>query len=207
MALRDHSLDDKITASAMREFLDKGYTGASLRRIAENAGVTVGAIQTRYRSKDELFCSLLNPLLEDVEAAFRSVKADYYAADGAFLTHLEASMRHESEAILHLIFAHYEQAMLLFYRSGGSSLEHYFDMVVKSKIEESIQFFRKVGYAGVDEGLLGLLISAQFDSYRRIVMDCPDRQTAERYMNALMTYHYGGWTALFDFGNKRQEDI
>ena len=44
MALRNHSLDEKITASAMTEFSEKGYTGASLRKIAENAGVTVGAI-------------------------------------------------------------------------------------------------------------------------------------------------------------------
>lgn len=47
MALRDHALDDKITAAAKQEFLEKGYTGASLRKIAEKAGVTVGAIQTR----------------------------------------------------------------------------------------------------------------------------------------------------------------
>ena len=44
MALRDHSLDDKITNAAMDEFLDKGYMRASLRQIAAKAGVTVGAI-------------------------------------------------------------------------------------------------------------------------------------------------------------------
>ena len=60
MALRDHSLDDKITA-AMEEFSSKGYAGASLRKIAEKAGVTVGAIRTRYPSKDELFASLVKP--------------------------------------------------------------------------------------------------------------------------------------------------
>ena len=59
MALRDHSLDDKIAAAARQEFESKGYTGASLRKIAEKAGVTVGAIQTRYRSKDALFTALL----------------------------------------------------------------------------------------------------------------------------------------------------
>ena len=73
MALRDHSLDGKITSAAMEEFLDKGYTGASLRKIAEKAGITVGAIQTRYRSKDELFASLLKPFLDDIEATFKSV--------------------------------------------------------------------------------------------------------------------------------------
>lgn len=40
MALKDHSLDDKITAAAKAKFLDTGYTGASLRKIAEHVGVT-----------------------------------------------------------------------------------------------------------------------------------------------------------------------
>lgn len=66
MALRDHALDDKITAAAKQEFLEKGYTDASLRKIAEKAGATVGAIQTRYSSKDELFVCLLKPLLDDI---------------------------------------------------------------------------------------------------------------------------------------------
>lgn len=199
MALRDHSLDDKIIDAAWKEFSDKGYMGASLRKIAENAGVTVGAIQTRYKSKDDLFASLLAPLLSEIEATFRSVKSDYYSGEGTeLLTQLKTSMQHESKAILHLIFSHYEEAELLFYRSAGSSVEHYFDMVVKSKIEESISFFRSAGYAGVDEKLLGLLISMQFDSYRRIVAEYPDRQAAEACMNSLMTYHYGGWVALFD---------
>lgn len=207
MALKDHSLDDKIIAAAMKEFSAKGYNGASLRKIAEGAGVTVGAIQTRYKSKDELFASLLKPLLDDVNVTFQSVKADYYSgADGNLAAQLKVSMLHESKAILHLIFAHYDEALLLFCRSAGSSMEHYFDAVVKSKIDESIAFFHSAGYTGVDERLLGLLISAQFDSYRRIVIDCHDRKSAEKYMSALMTYHFGGWTALFDSAKILSED-
>lgn len=45
-------------------------------------------------------------------------------------------MQEESAAILHLIFSHYREAALLFYGSAGSSLEHYFDMIVNNKIEE-----------------------------------------------------------------------
>ena len=115
-------------------------------------------------------------------------------------------MERESAAILHLIFDHYEAAVLLLRRSAGSSLEHYFDGIVQSKIEESAAFFRSAGFAGIDERLLGLLIAAQLDSYRRIVIECPDREVAEGYMESLMTYHSGGWTALFDSVNKTQED-
>ena len=208
MALRDHSLDDKITAAAREEFLEKGYIGASLRKIAEKVGATVGAIQTRYKSKDELFVCLLKPFLDDIEAMFQSTKTDYYSySDGNFRDSLKASMRHESAAILHLIFDHYDEASMLLYRSAGSSLENYFDRVVQSKIEESILFFRGMGFINIDEKLLALLISVQFDSYRRIVTECSDRETAEKYMNTLMTYHYGGWTAFFDSVNKSREDI
>ena len=206
MALRDHTLDEKIADAARKEFLEKGYTGASLRKIAEKAGVTVGAIQTRYPSKDALFASLLRPLLEEIETAFQSIKADYYADAGAdFLRGLKASMQQESETILHLIFAHYEEAVLLFRCSAGSSMEAYFDALVKQKCRESILFFAQAGYQGVDEDLLELLISVQFDSYRRIVGTCPDRQTAERSVQALMTYHYGGWAAFFDGIKQGQE--
>lgn len=206
MALRDHSLDDKIAAAAFAEFLDKGYTGASLRKIAEKAGVTVGAIQIRYKSKDELFASLVQPLLEDIQSLFQSTKADYYTGMGTeLLPRLKASMQHESAAILRLIFDHYEQAVLLLCRSAGSSLEHCFDGIVQRKIDESIAFFRSVGDTSMDETLLGFLISAQFDSYRRIVLKCANRKAAEAYMDALMTYHFGGWTALFAAGSKLQE--
>lgn len=57
-------------SAAMQEFMNKGYTGASLRKIAERAGVTVGAIQIRYKSKDERFTSLLKPLLNEIEVLF-----------------------------------------------------------------------------------------------------------------------------------------
>lgn len=197
MALRDHSLDERIIEAARAEFLDKGYSGASLRKIAERAGVTVGAIQVRYASKDALFASLLQPFLEAVEATFRAVKADYYGeAEGGLLAHLRQSMRQESEAILHLLFDHYGEALLLLHRSGGSSLEGYFDGIVARKIGESAAFFQAAGY-DADGKLLGMLISLQFDGYRRILRDCPDRESARHYMNALMTYHFGGWAALF----------
>ena len=27
--------------------------------------------------------------------------------------------------------------------------------------------------------------------------ECTDRETAERYMDAPMTYHFGGWSAFY----------
>lgn len=67
-------------------------------------------------------------------------------------------------------------------------------------------FFRTENVDDMDENLLGLLISAQFDSYRRIVAECPDRKTAEQYMDTLMVYHFGGRVAFFASVNKSREE-
>lgn len=40
-----------VLQSAQREFLDKGYEKASLRSIAQNAGVTTGALYVRFPNK------------------------------------------------------------------------------------------------------------------------------------------------------------
>lgn len=207
MALRNHSLDNKITNAAFKEFLQKGYMEASLRKIAEAAGVTVGAIQIRYKSKDELFVCLLKPLLDDIKIAFDNTKTDYFAeTDTNILTKLKESMKNESATIIRLIFNHYEQAVLLLCRSSGSSLEHYFDSLVQSKINESISFFQKMSQHLIDKKLLSFLIFAQFDGYRRIVNECPNREIAEQYMDALTTYHLGGWMTLFSTNDKKSQE-
>lgn len=199
MALRNHSLDTKIADSAFNEFLKKGYREASLRKIAEGAKVTVGAIQIRYKSKDELFVSLLKPLLDDIKIVFENTKADYFSeSDTSILEKLKVSMKKESEAIIKLIFSHYEEAILLLCKSYGSSLEHYFDIVVENKIKESIKFFKSTNQIQLDEKLLGFLIHSQFDSYRHIVNENLNRETAMKYMGSLMKYHLGGWAAIFN---------
>lgn len=55
MANRDHSLDDGIIQAAYSEFLAYGFQKASLHKIAEKAGVTTGAIYTRYKNKDAYY--------------------------------------------------------------------------------------------------------------------------------------------------------
>lgn len=206
MANRDHSLDGKIVDAARSEFLEKGYRGASLRKIAEKAGVTVGAIQIRYKTKDALFENLLAPFLAEIEKTFQATRVEYwqYPAEKR-LSYMETSMRMESEAILKLIFDHYDDAILLLCRSEGSRLAGCFDQIVERKVRESEAFFQAANAAFFDPALLRLLIASQFHSYHQIVQEGYDQCTAKRYMNALMRYHLGGWTTLLN-AIDQQED-
>lgn len=77
IANRDHSLDGGITQAAYEEFLSCGYQKASLHKIAEKAGVTTGAIYTRYKNKDALFVSLLQGFMNKLNDYFAPVAAEY----------------------------------------------------------------------------------------------------------------------------------
>ena len=77
MANRDHSLGDGIIQAAYSEFLAYGFQKASLHKIAEKAGVTTGAIYTRYKNKDALFASLLQDFFETMKALFTPIAEEY----------------------------------------------------------------------------------------------------------------------------------
>ena len=204
MARRNPALDERIIAAARAEFLEKGYQGASLRPIAERAGATVGAIQIRYRTKDALLRALLAPFLAEIEGVFQAAKAEYWQyPPSERLAFIEKSMKMESEAILSLIFDHYDDAVLLLCKSEGSSLADCFDQIVARKVAESEAFFSVLDAEPFDGELLRLLIGAQFYSYRQSVRSGCGRDVAKRTMRSLMRYHMGGWTALL---NASQED-
>ena len=68
---------EQILSCAMTEFLERGYTDASLRDIAAKAGTTTGSIYTRFGDKEGLFEAIVGTrfsgmMYEFIEAEIRS---------------------------------------------------------------------------------------------------------------------------------------
>ena len=197
MAVKNHALDDRIIAAARAEFLENGFEKASLRKIAANADVTVGAIYTRWPTKDQLFCALVAPLLARIGEAFTSLRAEYNPESPQYTPeHMAHSMHMESRLILDLLFEDYDRAVLLLCRSTGSSLEHFFDRIVQRKIQETVAFFRRSGLAHPAPALLKLLVTGQFQMYAQILREGCRLEEARALLSAALVYHTGGWMAL-----------
>ena len=67
MANKNQELDKPIIEAAKTEFLQNGFQSASINNIAKRAGVTTGAIYTRYKGKDQLFHSLIEDFLQALD--------------------------------------------------------------------------------------------------------------------------------------------
>lgn len=124
MANKDHSLDDKIIRAAYSEFLAYGFCKASLHKISEKAGVTTGAIYTRYKNKDALFVALLQDFFEAMKAMFAPVAKEYEKAMLSAKTEdILSAINAEEKIYFELLASHYDDCTLFFSRSDGSSVE------------------------------------------------------------------------------------
>ncbi|HAC31005.1 MAG TPA: TetR/AcrR family transcriptional regulator, partial [Treponema sp.] len=67
---------NRLLESAKKEFLEKGFTAASLRTIAANAGVTTGAMYRHFKDKDAFFCALVDDAIETTKKAVSLADSD-----------------------------------------------------------------------------------------------------------------------------------
>ncbi len=131
-----------IMESATRRFMETGFTGASVRQICKDAGVTNGAFYAHFESKEELFGELVGPALEGLDELRGSETSQYMEIQSpedvleslnlAFVT---------DEAVIHYIYEHKDAFLLLLKASGGTSFENYPSRIVEEEKQGTIAFF------------------------------------------------------------------
>lgn len=196
MRNRNEKADGLIAEAAQKEFLKYGYKDASLRRIAAAAGITTGSIYARYKNKDELFCSLTQCIIDETGQAFEKLKPIYYAASS--VDDMMKAMQAEMETTIHILFDHYDAGVILLCKGEGSSAGLFFDELKKRKISESEKFFADFPESEDLKHALDVLITAQFDTYRQILMNGYTREEAENCMKVLTQFINGGWSAIME---------
>jgi AcrR family transcriptional regulator len=64
----------RIQRAAREVFAEKGYARTSIEQVAKQAGLSVGAIYLYFRSKEDLYVSLLEETYEVFEAELRQLR-------------------------------------------------------------------------------------------------------------------------------------
>ena len=132
MAVLDKSLDIKILNCAKEEFLKYGFIKANLRRICRNAGVTTGAVYTRYKGKDGLFGALVDDtLLKMNEKVYHSKKI--IDIDD---TNEHLPLYHNSiNLLMEFLYQHYDAFRLLRCCSEGSPYSDFLHVFIEKNTE------------------------------------------------------------------------
>jgi len=199
MAVKDHSLDERIINAAMEEFKKNDFLKASLNKIAENAGLTTGAVYTRYKSKDELFCSLVEPLIEEMQQRLYPLQKAYSdVRDSENIDDILQVIRLERQIYVDILFSRYDECVLLFCRSDGSSVEKKLTEWTRYKAASTAEFIRQRAKKEVDTDLIELIMNEQFRFYRQVLQKGFDKDKTVRLMDSIEEFHESGWKGLFE---------
>ena len=199
MALRDHSLDDKIVAAAKAEFLAHGFRGASLHKIADRAGITTGALYTRYKNKDALFCSLVEQAFARIATEFEPMARRYrqVQTSGDPAAILEV-IKQEEKIYLDLLFEYYDECILFFCRSDGSSVQTMLDTMMAEKVRQTVEFLQSMAKTELNPDGIELIMLEQFRYYRLILEKGYTKERAVACMETVELFLEAGFKALFE---------
>lgn len=134
----------RILDAACEEFLTAGYRRASMRAIAERAGITPGNIYAYFQGKEDLLDQVVSPTME---ALGRMLEG---ASRGAEMN--EPTVRELAEAVTALFLKNRPQFLILMTGAEGSKYENtrqQITTVAAKRIEEELIPRLPAGMGGV----------------------------------------------------------
>ena len=199
MALKNHALDGVIAAKAKEEFLRYGYQKGSLHRICKNAGVTTGAVYTRYNGKDDIFRSLVQGVRDEAPNELLEIR-EYYlrAQEEKTKESFIAALEKEHELYINLLFAHYDECVLLLCRSEGSSVGNELNELINRKSEKTIEFFQSISKESFNFEGIKLIFLEQLEHYKSILAHGYSKKQAIDIMKLVEQFQQAGWERVFD---------
>ena len=136
-------LRQSIVEAAKEEFLFKGYKRASMRSIAQKAGMTVGNLYRYYKNKEELYRSIVQDTLKEIKTILKNVTSDSVSLEPrvfsmkANTNELSQLMDELADRLVDTYFDHkIEFNILIQHSSFNQEIISWFSKAITSLIEQ-----------------------------------------------------------------------
>jgi len=180
---------NSILKSALIEFREKGYTGASIRSIAKNSGTSPGNIYKYFHGKEDLFETIIGTVYSRVMECigqFSRVELN---------EHAEAAFFELMGSIMGLIEDNSLELSVLLNRSEGSRYENCkstFIGIITEVITGMMSYeLSSRGKELKDGFIIYLLSSSLVESISMILMEKEDRAEAKALIMDLIDIFFG----------------
>lgn len=196
---KDYIRKDIIQASA-RLFMAKGFSGVSMREIASAAHTGVGNIYNYFRSKDQLFYSLVAPALKDLEAMLE----EHHGRSGYDIMAMcdEKYLDCMVSQYTTLIGNHSHRLALLLFKSQGSSLATYRERFTDRATALVKTYFADMKtrhpdiYSDVTDFSLRIHTIWMFTLFEEILRQKVAAQERRKAITEYLTIEIAGWREL-----------
>lgn len=203
MAKQIEGVYERLLECAEQEFLEKGYTEASLRNIAANADTSTNSIYVRFKNKEGLFTAIVEPVVNKLMETFINVQETFHGLDKETQSRQMGQYAEgEMDKMLDYMYDNLNAFRLLLDASYGTRFHNFVDELVRIEVEYTYKYMEVVGRpAGVEdamaENLLHIVTTSYFEGMFEVIRHGMGREEAKRYMRLLGKYHHTGFSAIF----------
>ena len=198
--MAESSLDtkQKLLESAKKEFLEKGFTGASLRTIAANAGVTTGAMYRHFKDKNAFFCALVD---DAIDASLKVVSLAGTNNHASFdMPHLQEHIDLENKStsdFMDYMFDNFDAFTLLLTKAAGSEHENFQEEICElytKNCEETFNWMYKHNQITkkVSSMTVHFMASTTINAFCDIILHKMTKKEASAYISDIMEFTRAG---------------
>lgn len=193
---------EKIIAAAIREFMEHGFENASMRRIASEVGLTVGALYRHFPNKEEMFAALVEPTISELIAKYQEFcEQGYEVMKCGDLQQLWNESESETKWLMSFIYDHFEVFKLLVCRSQGTRFESFVHDMAQLEERSTLDYFERMKQYDMSVNELSkqefhMLVTANVSALFEAVIHDFSREEAMHYAETLDAFFSAGWKKI-----------
>ena len=182
MQVKKDDIQNKILSVAERLFIKNGYENTSLKMIAERSYISKSNIYRYYRSKEEIYETLVGPARPEI------IKLLSFFFTDDFIGKYTPDKCEEVSDVLAKIFCEYRSGILIALRSSEGTDRKMIEQDIIGKFIEACP----IDDEGAKEMISKILIFGLTD----ILLKYSDEESVAKELNMLIYYHYLGLNGL-----------
>lgn len=204
MSTKAEDTEKNILNTARKHFLKDGFSGASLRNIVKDAGLTTGAFYKYYPTKEALFDELTDPYIEHIYQIYDRVVEDFEKLSAKEQTsNMSDTSGDGMDQMIDYIYEHYDNFRLLLKCGDSGKFETFIHNMVDREMRSSLEYVKKMKEDGIEipivgESLMHMIYTGFFSSIFQIIEHDIDKETAKRNVHKLREFNTGGWERLWN---------
>ena len=191
----------RIVAVAREEFIAHGARSTSIRTVARRTGIAAGNVYNYFRSKDELFCVVLRPLLNELNRYILSHNEERHLCIEVFDT-----FDYQNEYIgemKRMVRLYRPELRLLLFNAEGTSLAGYKERIVEYQLKAGKEYLRlmKARYPHINIDISPFFLHIASSMWVNIFCELVehedyDESEVNRALEQYAVYSMAGWREL-----------
>lgn len=152
---------EHLIEAATQEFLAQGFEKASLRKICEKAGVTTGALYFFFKNKEDLFCQIVEPVVDQIERLGKEL-VDTERNDISLGPDMD-------KKLMEMLWRNRREVQLLLEKSAGTRYSDFKDKIYSQMEGVFSEFFQEFGNMGEEKELIRILVEMRMKGYIELI--------------------------------------